>query len=342
MKNIYKKNNIKKAGAALFLALGLFTAKAQTTVLDFETFTLAPNSAYSPSANVAFQAGDASFQHKYNFSYWLGGFVYTNVTNSTTAGYTNPYGVRAYTGYTNSSKYVVGQNKGVINLTVPQCTVNGFYVTNTTYAFLSIKDGDQFTRKFGDTLGSGSGTTIVQGSYPDYFKLIVRGYKNGTLKTDSSTFMLADYTFTNNTQDYIVNTWQYLNTSNLGEVDSLKFFLRSTDNSVQNGMNTPAFFAIDNFSISKPALPTSVAENSVFKGLSVYPNPFKSVLSINLPIASEQKTTLSVSDVTGKVVLSQELTAGSSSVNLESLQQGVYFLELISGNEKAIAKLVKD
>lgn len=332
--------NLKKAAAAFLLGLGMNATAQITTVLDFETFTLTAGASYSPGTSTPFQAGDASFQHKYN-GYWSGGFAYTAVNDSINGTYTNLYGVRAYKGYTNSAIYVVGQDKGKVTLTAPQSTVNGFYVTNTTYAYKVILQGNQFSRKFGDTTGTGSGTTIAQGSYPDYFKLIVRGYRNGVVKNDSATFMLADFTFTNNAQDYVVNTWQYVNTSNLGEVDSLKFFLRSTDVG-DFGMNTPAYFAIDNLSLSKPGVATGIAQSSLLKDLNIYPNPFRNQLNIDLPLASGAVANATIRDINGKVLFVQELNAGRSTLNFEELQAGVYFLELTAGDERAIAKIIRE
>lgn len=332
--------NMKKAAAALLFAVGMNVSAQTTTVLDFETFTLSAGTSYSPGTSTPFQSGDALFQHKYS-GYWSGGFAYTTVNDSINGTYTNLYGVRAYKGYTNSAIYVVGQNQGKVTLTAPQSTVNGFYVTNTTYAYKVILQGNQFSRKFGDTTGTGSGTTIAQGSYPDYFKLIVRGYKNGVVKNDSATFMLADFTYTNNAQDYVVNTWQFVNTSNLGEVDSLKFFLRSTDVGAF-GMNTPAYFAIDNMSLSKPGVATGIAASALLKGLNIYPNPFRNQLNIDLPLANGLTANATVRDLNGKVLFVQELNSGASTLNFEELNTGVYFLVLTAGNERAIAKIVRD
>lgn len=339
MKNIYKNDLIKKTAATLAFAFGVFTVNAQTAVIDFETFTLSPNSAYSPSATVPFQTPEAIFKYKYSSGYWSNGFAYTNITNSTTPGYANQFGVRAYTGYTNSATYAVCWSAGTILLPASQSTVNGFYITNTTYAYFSILNGDQFTRKFGDTTGTGSGTMIPQGSYPDFFKVIIRGYKNGTIKADSSTVMLADYTFTNNAQDFVLDSWRFVNTSNLGEVDSLKFSFRSSDVG-SFGINTPTYFAMDNFSVSRPA--TGLAENSLIKNLSVYPNPFTSALTIKLPLLSETKTSFRVFDITGKQVIDKTIENEETTIDLNTLDNGVYFIEVISGDQKAVAKIVKN
>ena len=329
---------MKKTITLLSLAFSILGTKAQT-VADFETFTLSTNSAYSPTTSTPFQTSNASFEYHYNssFSYWSGGFAYTNKNDSITAGYTNMYGVRAGKGYNNSATYVVGKDRGVITLSTPFNTVNGFYITNTTYAYKSIAKGDMFARKFGDTTGTGSGTTIAQGSYPDFFKVIVKGYKNGLLKTDSVTVMLADFTFTNNAQDFILSTWQYVNTAALGAVDSIKFFMRSSDVG-QYGINTPLYFAIDNFETSAPN-PVGLSENTNDLKLGAYPNPFNSSITITGKFIDGS---VMIRDISGKIVYSEMLENETSVLELSSLDAGVYFLEVNSGTQKTIKKVIKN
>jgi hypothetical protein len=335
------KTMSKKTMTILSLAFCILTSKAQTIVADFETFSLSANSAYSPTTSTPFHTSNASFQYSWDntYSFWSGGFSYTNKYDSSTAGFTNLYGVRAYKGYTNSATYVVGQDRGVIRLAAGQNTVNGFYITNTTYAYKAMASGSQFSRKFGDTTGTGSGTTIPQGSYPDFFKVIIKGYQNGTLKSDSVTAFLANYTFTNNAQDYILNTWQYVNTSAIGTVDSIKFFMRSSDVG-QYGINTPLFFAIDNFETSAPST-VGIIEHHNDIQLSAYPNPFTSFLNIrvdNRSIGSNAK----IRDIAGKLVREEVLSEEINSVDLSTLQPGIYFLELDLADQKTIKKIIKN
>ncbi|MEO6304492.1 MAG: DUF4465 domain-containing protein [Bacteroidia bacterium] len=332
---------MKKTITMIALALSVFTLKAQNSVADFETFTLAPNSAYSSTTSVPFQTPDVSFQYHWStsFSYWSGGFAYTNKHDSATASaVTNLYGVKPLLGYNNSNNFVVGQDQGVINLSAPTNTVDGFYITNTTVAYKAVKNGSQFSRKFGDTTGTGSGTTIAQGSYPDWFKVTVKGYKNGVLKPDSVPFYLADYRFANNSQDYIVNTWQWLNTSTLGDVDSLKFFMYSSD-AGQFGINTPLFFGIDNFTTTY--FPVGLAENSNKVEAQIYPNPFNALLNIHMQLNAEPASA-TVTDVTGKIVYSTSISEMNTTLDLSSLQTGIYFLEIASGNNRSVKKLIKD
>ena len=324
-----QKTTKKTTIAAMAIALCSLTTKAQTIVADFENFLLSPNSAYNPTTSVPFQTANASFQYKYNGGYWSEGFSYTNKYDSITAGYTNTHGVRAYNGYSNSATYVIGKDGGVVSLATNQTTVNGFYITNTTYAYKSIASGDAFAKKFGGSTGND----------PDFFKVIIKGYKNGTLKNDSVTVMLADFTFTNNTQDYILDTWQFVNTNIIGDVDSLKFYMRSSDVG-SFGINTPLFFAIDNFTTTK-ATSVGIAEQNSEINVNVYPNPAYDFITIQLSNNNEQPTETTILNIDGKIVYAKSLTQTEAKLDLAFLQPGIYFIELISGKQKTIKKIVK-
>ncbi len=121
---------------------------------------------------------------------------------------------------------------------------------NTTYTSFSMKDGDAFSKKFGGDLGSD----------PDFLRLDVYGYLGG-VNTGTSSLYLADYQFSNNSLDFILNGWITQNLAGLGVVDSLQFDLVSTDVGAF-GTNTPTYFALDNLSfinITAVPEPTSVA-----------------------------------------------------------------------------------
>lgn len=325
----------------LSLALSSLFAKAQV-VADFESFTLTASSAYSPAVSTPFQTSNAIFRYEWDPSFggfWSGGFAYTNIQDSVTGTFSNMYGVRALKGYSNSATWVVGQDSAIVKLKAPFDVVDGFYITNTTYAYKSIVKGDAFARKFGDTTGTGSGTTIPQGAYPDFFKVIVRGFKNGIMKTDSAVFYLADYRFANNNQDYVVNDWRWVNTTAIGSVDSLQFSMKSSDVSF-GFMNTPAFFAIDNFSATAPN-PVGVGENKLNFNFRAFPNPFHNSITVT-GLNANAENSLVLRDVTGKEIYRRELQDETNEVSFGDLAPGIYFMEISSGHQTSIKKLVKE
>ena len=108
-------------------------------------------------------------------------------------------------------------------------------LTNTTYAALSMRDGDSFAKRFGG----------VTGDDPDYLFLTITGKDAGNGDTGTIDFYLADFRFADNADDYILDDWTFVDLSSLGAVSSLEFTMTTTDVG-QFGANTPLYFAIDN------------------------------------------------------------------------------------------------
>lgn len=227
------------AGAMAALCL----ANAGAAIITFEGMLSSPETAWKGTLDhEVFQTGGATFSNLYNEDfgapYWEG-FAYSNKTDTTTAGYTND--LSAYTasgggGNTYAVAYV-GYS------TVPAITYDGIVdmagqgasITNTTYGYLSMLDGYLSAKQFGGETGNDE----------DWFKLTITGYLDGDAGA-SVDFYLADFRFADNGQDYIINDWTYVDFSGLGLVDELRFTLSSSDNHPTYGMNTPAYFAIDN------------------------------------------------------------------------------------------------
>jgi len=318
---------MKKTITSFGLLISLF-ASSQTNIANFESFTLSPSSAYTNTNSISFQTTNASFEHVWDssFDYWSGGFSYTNIKDSSTAGFANLYGVRSLQGYNNSDKYAVGKNWGTIKLISPFNKLDGFYITNTTYAYKSMLLGDLFAKKFGGTSGND----------PDFFKVTIKGFFNGAMKTDSVEYYLADFRFSNNTLDYILDNWQWVNTSSLGVVDSVRFYLYSSDNG-SFGMNTPAFFALDDFTTSQQV---GLAKNQSVFNVSIYPNPASDKIFIQAERAEVIK--YEISSIGGQVVLDGTFHDGENIINLEELNSGIYFIKIGTANNTQIKKIIKD
>ena len=227
------------------LSISFGSLNAQQNVADFENLTLSSESYWNGSDSSGnslaskytskFLVGNITLSNIWNsnWSYWSDGWIYSNTSDSVTSGFTNQYSCIVGKGANNSSNYSIGTNKSFFNIDTSgnSLPIDGIYVTNTTYAHNSMRDGDQFAKKF---------TNLDQ----DYFKLLITSFNNG-IDVDTVEFFLADFTHLDSLQDYIVNDWKYVDLSSLGLVDSIKFSLISSDVS-QFGMKTPAYFAIDN------------------------------------------------------------------------------------------------
>lgn len=168
------------------------------------------------------------FSHYYAPWGFGGGFTYTNTTDVNTPGYTN---LSAITGKGQNGKvYLTAATANEVRLTNLQPATyqfKGAYITNTTYAYLAMHDGNDgntpaLVKKFGAD---------------DWFKLTATGYTVSGSKVGSVDFYLAQGTD-------IVNTWKWCDWSAIATADYILFSLSSTDNG-EWGMNTPAYFSID-------------------------------------------------------------------------------------------------
>ena len=79
-----------------------------------------------------------------------------------------------------------------------------------------------------------------------------------------------------------------------------------------------------------------------FAGISVYPNPASSEVFIRIPdIANHKNAKVSIYDVNGRMVKQQELNTVSESVDVRSLEDAVYIMEITSDLGKTTKRIVK-
>jgi hypothetical protein len=90
-------------------------------------------------------------------------------------------------------------------------------------------------------------------------------------------------------------------------------------------------------SFTTPAI--AGVSNATFAGLTAYPNPVKNILTLNNNATIERAE---VYNVTGQLVLQQDINNTAAQVNLEKLSAGAYFLNIYSGKDRKIIKLIKE
>ncbi|MDA7978022.1 MAG: DUF4465 domain-containing protein [Pirellulales bacterium] len=201
-----------------------------------------------------FTSGGLDFANNFNstFGSW-DSWAFSNTTDTTTPGFANQYSAFTGGGVNGSAQYGVFFQPFSNGPTITPAgggtaTFAGGFFTNTTYAALSLQNGDAFAKKFGGPSGND----------PDWFLLTVAGLDSGGGQTGAVELYLADYRFADNSQDFIRDEWTWLDLSSLGEVAALQFSLTSSDVGAF-GMNTPAYFALDNLTgLSSVPEPTSV------------------------------------------------------------------------------------
>jgi len=75
--------------------------------------------------------------------------------------------------------------------------------------------------------------------------------------------------------------------------------------------------------------------------IRLWPNPADDMLNIAFPAATHLPVQLTLSDLTGRVLLSQEISQPHSVISLSSLPRGVFFCRLASREINVTAKIIK-
>jgi len=220
---------MKKLFFSLILAAALIAAPAAyADVSTFEDLTLGAESYWNGSDDSGgFTSGDAYFLNAYDSTYasW-DGWAYSNTTDTTTPGWSNQYSAITGGGAGASSNYGVAYDGGTYGAASPpnlsfgavtgndlDTTISGAYITNTTYAYLSMRDGDGYAKKFGGDNGTDA----------DWFKLTIQGIDAEANYTGTVDFFLADFRFADSANDYILDDWTWVNLTSLGDVIGLEF-----------------------------------------------------------------------------------------------------------------------
>ncbi len=316
----------------LFTLLFFFCATflSAQIVVDFEEFNLPAESFLNGDDDSGgFTSGSIFLPNDYNaaFMSWSG-WAISNTTDVTTSGFMNQYSAITGSGFNGSSHYAVtyafGNNNMILRGSAAGQPVSGMYITNSTYAYLSIREGDAFAKKFGGATGND----------PDFFLLTIKAFSNGILSTDSVDFYLADYRFTDNSEDYIVDEWTWVDLSSLGAADSLSFTLTSSDVG-QFGMNTPAYFCVDNVFAADPMVST-IAVNAPDL-MCIYPNPTTDFIQITHSV--NEAMDCSVFDSSGRLLCTQTIEQKKEQISLQNLPAGSYLVKL-QGEQMISSKVV--
>lgn len=259
----------------LLAVLTLHNEASADLVVDFEELTVFTGA--SPQGGGSFYNGnDGSnttnsdgwtsqgvlFNNNYNgdflpsFDFWSG-WSYSNVVNITGAGFTNQYAAFAGGGSDGVGGVDAGGNYAVAfgggaYFNLPNGSIlSSVDLSNTTYAGLSMQTGDSFAKQFGG----------VSGNDPDFFRVTLTGFDSldATGNTIGSvTADLADFTFADNSQDYILDDWSTFDLSGISTARSVGLTFESSDTG-PFGINTPTYVALDNLTFTAVPEPSSLA-----------------------------------------------------------------------------------
>ena len=316
---------------AAFAVAGTITAQ---TTIDFEDHPLAGAESHDNGNDGigAFDFGGTTFDYSYNLAgNYFSGFAISNHTDVTTGGWTNQYSSYTGGGAAGSSNYAIFYDfsNGGINSNSATVRIDSFELTNTTYAYLSMRDGDGYGKQFGSIYDAGGVVDNTNGE--DYFKVWIYGENFDQTEMDSIEFYLADYRFADSTQDYIIDAWNTIDFSGFSfDVASVRFAFASSDvNSF--GIKTPAYLAIDNVSyLANVGLNSQLAAH-----YEMYPNPVVDVLTIN-----GGNGRIEITNAFGQLVF--EGTHNSiSKIDVSDLSSGVYFVRLMDDFGTRTQQLLK-
>jgi hypothetical protein len=324
---------MKKLKKIAFLLLLTSTATLRAQISEgFENITLDSGKTLNGSDGTEmhyFSTGEMNFPVSWDttYKYWASGWAlskvnYNKVEPSDYAKHlfsaATGYGVENGKGKT----FIVGQNGSFFNLKRKNSgdyPLKGFYVSNSTYAYNSMKFGDFVAKKFGGNTGKDQ----------DSFVLIIRSYKQSKA-VDSQRVVLADFRFSDSAKDYILNQWKFVTLKD-AYTDSIAFDLVSSDNG-QFGMNTPAFFVLDGVEFYG----LNAVKNN-HKTCSIYPVPANDILNVK---AESELVSAVVLDYAGRVLARAVLAGKSAQIQVSQLPQGNYVLQVLT-REGSFSKAIQ-
>ncbi len=260
-----KVNKVRRLRLETLEQRALLSASPNTSTVTFEDLgaSLPVESYWNGSdSSGGFTSGDVDFNNNYNaaWSSW-DGWAYSNMTDTTSPGYTNQYSAYSGSGAAASTTYAVAYASvwaAPPSVSLPAHSglgIESLQVTNTTYAALSMLQGDAVGRRFGylDANDDGDYDDVgdYNGSYADWFMLTITGKDAADASLGQIDVYLADYRFADSGEDYVLDDWISVDLTPLGGAQTLEFSLSSSDVG-DWGMNTPAYFAADNITLYDP------------------------------------------------------------------------------------------
>ena len=204
--------------------------QTKTTVVNFEDVTL---NAAGISPDTSFVSGNSTFKI-IDKKFWNGGIVCSSNSDTLTTGFQNQYSSITASGAESSSHFAVVYTPGAFTCPADiygNFTIKSMYMTNSTYAYVDMKNGSDFSKKF---------------ATGDWFKVIVTGYLNST-ETSKVEYYLADF---RDGKTFLSKTWNKVDVSSLGQVDKVTFTFDSSDKG-SFGINTPQYVCIDNIEFTQ-------------------------------------------------------------------------------------------
>ncbi|MDR0711207.1 MAG: DUF4465 domain-containing protein [Prevotellaceae bacterium] len=216
--------------------------------IDFSDLTLEANSYWNNNdSSGEFTSGKAVFlnRHTYDASYnmWSwGGFAYSNQNDTLGSGYNTQFNV--YTATPNAHGifalgYVDTYTPAIPTITFDeQVALKSADFALNTYAYKSMRDGE-----------NGWGESVIAKKFAagDWYKITIKNINSSNVASDSLEVYLADF---REGKSILIDDWTEFSFDSFA-ASKVTFEASSSDVGAY-GMNTPAYFCIDNIVIETP------------------------------------------------------------------------------------------
>ncbi len=215
-------------------AAGLETATFENIDIPEGQEYLAPTDADFSAQSGSFTFNGALFESD-GFTWW-NGYAFSKITDNNYTSIDDQYMSAPGGAYESTTYAVAFPEQYAIDVDIDGgAVIPGVFLTNSAYTYNAMAVGDNFANKF------------EQG---DWFKLIITGHHADDTITDLD-FYLADLRDEDPAKHYIINWWEWVDLTSLGEVTSLSFAFEGTDMSY-GYLNTPTYFCLDNLGAERP------------------------------------------------------------------------------------------
>ncbi|MDX2002649.1 MAG: DUF4394 domain-containing protein [Chitinophagales bacterium] len=184
---------------------------------------------------------------------------------------------------------------------------------------------------------SGATSTMLYGLDNDLNLLVTINPPNGGMLQTVDTLDMdfdADADF-----DIGMNNMAYFVGSETGDDDSL-YMLNLTTGEMTNMGQIGSGMDLNEIAVSINDI-SAIGERELALEAQVFPNPMGSQLQVK--VASQQAITLTLTDLAGKLIMEQELTAGSQQAQMDvsQLNAGLYLLTMSNGQTSTVRKVSK-
>ena len=87
-------------------------------------------------------------------------------------------------------------------------------------------------------------------------------------------------------------------------------------------------------------LPLATADE-IQPAFSIYPNPFASTITIDVPVDQYKEVAVRISTISGAVILNKRLESITNTIDVSAFPAGIYVATIVADQDILVRKLVK-